>query len=385
MFDFDQEIERRRTGSAKWNKYAGSDIIPMWVADMDFQSPPSVLHALNKRIAHGVFGYAEPDRELTDTVLDYLQTQYNWTVRPDWIVWLPGLVCGLNVVCRSTGSPGSCIMTCTPAYPPFLSAPKLSGRNLLTVPMRYENNRWAMDLEGVQTNQSPGCDLFILCNPHNPTGRVFDTRELDQLARICLENKMVICSDEIHCDLVLEPGLRHIPLASLSDEIADSTITLMAPSKTYNVPGLSCSFAVISNPSLRRRFKQTMQGIVPHVNALGFTAAQAAFAGGRQWLEALRDYLRGNRDLVFETINELSGLHMAPVQATYLAWIDTRPLGLDDPVAFFENAGIGLSDGKEFGMPGFVRLNFGCTRRRLNQALDRMKAALTALRKEASI
>jgi cystathionine beta-lyase len=376
MFDFDQSIDRRATGSVKWDKYADRDVIPMWVADMDFQSPWQVMQALNDRVAHGVFGYAHPDSELADTIIDYLRAEYAWQIQPEWLVWLPGLVSGIHLACRSTGNSGSSVMTTIPVYPPFLSAPKLSHRRLATLPMNFEEKRWSIDFDRLQALLIPGCALFLLCNPHNPTGRVFQVDELEKLAKICLEHKMIICSDEIHCDLLLESGCRHIPLASLSNSIADSTITLMAPSKTYNLPGLGCAFAVISNESLRRRFKRTMTGIVPHVNALGLVATRAAFAHGRPWLEALRHYLRTNRDLVYQTVNQMPGMCMAPVEATYLAWVDARSLFPRDPAGFFERAGVGLSDGKEFGWQGFVRLNFGCPRSRLKTALDRMQAAL---------
>jgi cystathionine beta-lyase len=223
---------------------------------------------------------------------------------------------------------------------------------------------------------TPRTRLFLLCNPHNPVGRVFNNEELISLASICSKHDIVISSDEIHCGLLLEPGKRHIPIASLSPEISNRTITLMAPSKTYNLPGLGCSFAIISNPDLRKNFNAAMNGIVPRVNTLGYTAAIAAYRDSRDWHASLLDYLRGNRDLVLSCINKMSGLSSRKIEATYLAWIDTRKSGIQDPVRFFENAGVGLSDGKEFGMPGFVRLNFGCRRELLEKALERMAIAV---------
>lgn len=380
MFNFDTPVDRRTSDSIKWRLYDNTDVIPMWVADMDFVSPPAVIEALQERAAHGIFGYTMPDPELARTVCTHLAEKYQWQISPEWIVWLPGLVSGLNVACRSVGSsPSSSIVTTVPVYPPFLSAPKHADRKLITTPMIYADNRWQVDFDHLSGVIAKDSALFILCNPHNPTGRVFERDELEALARICETHDLVICSDEIHCDLVLDPGCSHIPLASMSEDIARRTITLMAPSKTYNIPGLGCSFAVISDDSLRRRFHAAMAGIVPHVNVMGLAAARAAFQYGNEWLNAVLAYLRENRDLVDRTINQLPGLHMGPVEATYLAWIDTRGTGIEAPGPFFEKHGVGLSDGKEFDGPGFVRLNFGCSRQLLNQALERITTALETL------
>ncbi len=379
MFDFDSAPDRRETDSIKWRKYENQDIIPMWVADMDFKSPPAVVEALEKRIAHGVFGYGKIRSQLTEAVIHHLWDAYQWDVKPGWIVWLPGLVSGLNVACRSVGQTGSSIVTTVPVYPPFLSAPGFSRRKLITTPMVQSQSGWVIsveDLEGCLTDQSA---LFILCNPHNPTGRVFDHNELTRLAEVCLGHDVVICSDEIHCDLILEPGCRHVPIATLSPEVAQHTITLMAPSKTYNIPGLSCAFAVVSNARLRRRFTQAMAGIVPHVNVLGMAATQAAYQKGQKWLSALLTYLRDNRNLVQQAINQINRLHLEPIQGTYLAWIDTRRLHCADPVRHFESYGVGLSDGKAFHGPGFVRLNFGCSQPLLSEALKRIERAANAL------
>ena len=282
---------------------------------------------------------------------------------------LPGLVTGLNVACRSWGRPGAGILTTVPVYPPFLTAPGLAGKRLLTTNLIYSDQRWQFDWNALQRAIDPGAAMFLLCTPHNPTGRVFTRREIEKLADICLKSRMVICSDEIHCDLVLEPGCRHIPMASISSEVADRTITLMAPSKTYNIPGLGCAFAVISNPKLRQRFKKAMSGIVPHVNVLGFVAAQAAFEFGNPWLTCLLDYLKKNRDRVFQWARQFEELEMAQVEATYLAWIDVHSFEKTNPAAFFESGGVGLSDGAFFGAPGFVRLNFGCSRSLLEKGV----------------
>ncbi len=375
-FDFDIPINRRDTASMKWDKYKNQDIIPLWVADMDFRSPPAVIEALKQRVEHGVFGYSVPPEELTHEVISMLQTCYGWTVALDWIVWLPGLVTGLNVTCRAVGEDQDDVMTAVPVYPPFLTAPKYSRRNLITVPLVEANGRWTFDFEYLENAITSRTRLFILCNPHNPVGRIFSQEELKALSAICEKNGLVICSDEIHCQLLLDEDKPHTPIAALNSSSADRIITLMAPSKTFNIPGLGCSFAVISDQKLRRNFRQAMAGIVPLLSPMGCTAALAAYRCGHQWLAALLDYLRDNRDLVTREINGMPGLSMTHAEATYLAWINIRATELEDPVTFFEKVGVGLSDGKEFDGPGFVRLNFGCPRSLLKEALERMSSAL---------
>ena len=382
--DFDKVFDRRNTDSLKWARYRDRDVIPMWVADMDFQAPPPVLEALHRRIEHGVFGYAVPPAELVDVVVTRLRTRYAWAIEPSWIVWLPGLVPALNIASRAFGDAGDEVLTFTPAYPPFLAAPALSQRTLKTIPLRRKRNRFTFDTEGLQSAISARSRVLLLCNPHNPVGRRYERSEIESVAHICLERGLVLCSDEIHCDLVLD-GKDHIPTATLGADISARTITLMAPSKTFNVPGLNCAFAVIENAELRARFNRARRDIVPHPNALGYAAALAAYRDCEPWRTALIDYLRGNRDLVHTFINEqVPGLSMDDVEATYLAWIDVTGLGLSEPVRFFEEAGVGLSDGKLFHGDGHVRLNFGCPRKTLLRALDRIKRAATKRRDAGS-
>ena len=373
--DFDIPVERRHTESLKWEQYRNKDIIPLWVADMDFRSPPAVIQALSSRIEHGVFGYGAAPQALTGVVCEMLARRYSWQVEPEYIVWLPGLVCGLNVACRSIGAEHEEVITLVPIYPPFLTAPKNSGRKLVTVPLVIAENRWVIDFEELEKSITPQTGLLLFCNPHNPVGRVYTRQELDKLVSLCDRHDIIICSDEVHCDLILDTDKTHIPTASLSPEAAARTITLMAPSKTFNIPGLGCSFAVINNRKLRNRFLQAMAGIVPEVNILGFTAAEAAYHDSWDWLAALLEYLRDNSRLVEKEIGALSDLSMHHVEATYLAWIDARRIDKIFPARFFEVFGIGLSEGKYFGYPGFVRLNFGCQRSLLQEALLRIKRA----------
>jgi cysteine-S-conjugate beta-lyase len=351
----------------------------MWVADMDFISPPAVLEALMARVQHGVFGYTLAPDELITVVVERLFDLYQWSIEPEWIVWLPGLVCGLNVVCRAVGKAGDAVLTQRPIYPPFLSAPKNQGRVVQTCNIIQQEGRWQIDFNDMQQAITPATKLYILCNPHNPCGRIFSREELAQVAEIYLRRDLVLCSDEIHCDLLLDGDKKHLPIATLSPEIADRTITLMAPSKTFNIAGLGLSFAVIPNKKLRGQVVEAKQGIVPWPNALSYTAALAAYREGEEWLQELLDYLRVNRDIVERRINAMRGLSCAHVEATYLAWIDVRPLGLENPHQFFEKAGVGLSNGEEFGGTGFLRLNFGCTRSMLEEALNRMEQAVNSL------
>ncbi len=379
-FDFTAGPERAGSDSIKWRRYAGRDVIPMWVADMDFAAPPPVLDALSARIAHGVFGYADPWPSLVEAVQAGIARDHGWHIEPDWLVWLPGVVTGFNVALRAVGQAGDGVFTATPVYPPFLHAPANFGQRLLTAPLVHDGRRWGWDWPATEAAIAGGARVFMLCNPHNPVGRVFDRDELTRIAELAERHDLVICSDEIHCGLVLDPDTPHTPIAALGEAVARRTITLMAPSKTWNIPALYCAFAIIPDPALRRRYRHAMRGVVPHVNVLGMVAAEAAYRDGDPWRQALLAYLRGNRERVLEAVAAMPGLATTRPEATYLAWIDCRAVmaarGIANPAAFFEAAGVGLSDGAAFGAPGFVRLNFGCPRATLDEALARMARAL---------
>jgi len=382
-FDFDTVIERRGTDSQKWQKYAGRDILPMWVADMDFRSSPAIIAALQERVAQGVFGYARPVKSTVDAFVHALEQRYGWRIDAGWLVWLPGLVVGLNVTAQAFAQPGEEVLTLTPVYPPFMSAPKHSGRVSVPVPFQLEaaRRRWEIDWAALERAVTPRTKIFILCNPHNPLARVWRRDELVRLGEFCARHNLVLCSDEIHCDLILDP-LPHVPTALLGEEIARRTITLMAPSKTYNVPGLGTSIAIIPDAKLRAQFVRATAGIVAEVNALGYTACEAAYRDSEPWRQALLQTLRANRDLLVDFVaRELPGITIeAPIEATYLAWLNVSALQLADPIAHFEQHGVGLSDGAYFGVPRgtHVRLNFGCPRATLVEALQRMKRALAA-------
>lgn len=380
QFDFDTVPQRHGTDSQKWQKYAGRDILPLWVADMDFKSCPAILDALKERVDHGIFGYARPVKSTVDAIVEACATRYGWTIDPSWIVWLPGLVCGLNVTAQAFAQPGEEVLTLTPVYPPFMTAPKNSGRVSVTVDFVLKDGRWTIDWDALEAAVTPKTKLFFLCNPHNPLARVWRREELVRLADFCARHDLVLCSDEIHCDLILDPSLPHLPTALVAPEHAARTLTLMAPSKTYNVPGLGTSFAIIPDAGLRAKFVRATAGIVAEVTCLGFTACEAAYRHGEPWRQELLATLRGNRDFLLEFLaRELPQIRVeAPMEATYLAWLNVADLGWEDPVARFEEHGVGLSDGRFFGsQPGrHVRINLGCPRATLEEALRRMAAAV---------
>ena len=375
-------VDRRGSNSLKWAGYQDSDVLPMWVADMDFKCAPAILEALHKRVDHGVFGYAVPTAGPVDAVVGWLKSRYGWQVQREWIVWVPGLVSAIYALCRGFVERDENVLTFTPIYPPFMTAPVQSRRKLVACPLSFRDGRYMMDMERLAQTVTADTKLMLLCSPHNPVGRVWDRDELSRVAQFCLERNIVLCSDEIHCDLILDATLKHIPTATLSPQIDANTITLMSPAKTFNLPGLNCGFAIISDPQLRSTFKKAAEGATPHVNALGYVACEAAFAEGTPWLEAVLAYLRTNRDILERAINEeIDGLSMGHVEATYLAWIDVRRLNVPDAGAFFEQAGIRVINGAAFDLPGFVRMNFACSREHLLLAIDRIKKAVQQLEK----
>ena len=379
--DFNFLPDRRNTECAKWRQY-DDDVLPMWVADMDFLSPEPVIRALRERVEHGVFGYpCEPD-ELRQVILNHLDEKYHWTVASEEIVLMPGVVNGINLASQAVAKPGEGVLIQTPVYPPFFGAQSQAGAISQQVELtRLENGSYGIDFEKFEQAITDQTRIFILCNPHNPVGRAFRPDELEKIAEICLRRSVIICSDEIHCDLVFS-GYRHFPIASLNTEIAKNTITLMAPSKTYNIAGLSCSFAVIQNADLRQTFQKASRGLISQVNILGQVAALAAYKEGKTWLDELLCYLEGNRDFLYEYVGrEFPGISMGLPEATYLAWLDCRQSGIQgSPHDFFlEKGRVAMNKGDDFGKngQGFVRLNFGCPRSMLVEALERMKKALT--------
>ncbi|MFN8531499.1 MAG: MalY/PatB family protein [Anaerolineae bacterium] len=389
IYDFDTPIERRSTHSAKWNYYA-EDVLPLWVADMDFRSPEPVVQALHQRVDHGIFGYPGDQPALRQLIVDRFANRYHASITPDQIVFMPGMVLALNVICRTFAKEGDGVLVQTPVYPPFLSAPTNSGRLSQRAPLKQTRKdgklHIEMDFEAMEAAITPETKIFILCNPHNPVGRVFTREELEKLAAFVIKHDLLLVSDEIHCDLLLD-RVEHITLSALLPqfpELHSRLITLQAPSKTFNIAGLACSYAVIPDEKLRTKLHHAFYSSGMFVNALGLTAAEAAFRDGEEWLSQVLDYLRANREAMIAYLREhLPDAALAPVEGTYLAWIDLSAYNLPGGAAKFcaEEAKVGLNDGSTFGGAAyaqFVRLNFGCTRAMLLQALDRVCGAVNA-------
>ena len=368
-FDFDAAPDRTGTWSTRWERYAGRDVIPLWVADSDFRAPPAVLEALARRTAHGVLGYTTPPKALVEAIVARLERLYRWRVDPAWIVFIPGVVPGLHLAARRLVPADGHVLVPRPVYQHLKRACEVAKRAFTEAPLVLERGRWVLDLDALRKK----ADLFFFCNPQNPGGTVFRRDELESIA--AATGKAIIVSDEIHCDLVLEPGLRHVPIASLSPEVSRRTVTLMSPNKAFNFPSAGCAWAVIEDPDLRKAFSEELSAhVLPSCSVFGYEASLAALREGDEWLAAQIEYLRGNRDLV-----ELSlGLPMAHVEATYLAWIDCSGLKTADAHALFLERGVALSPGAQFGDARFVRLNFGTQRARLREALARMRAAAAA-------
>ena len=375
---FDKEIDRRETHCEKWDKYKDMDVIPAWVADMDFRSPIPVIDALKRRVEHGIFGYTSMDHETIESVIDFIKRHHNWEIKKEWIVWINGVIPGINLACKMIGNDSE-VITTTPIYPHFVTAAKNTNKILTQVPMKNINNRWSLDFEEFESKISPACKLFLLCNPYNPGGTVFTKNELEKFCEICTKYDLIICSDEIHADLVINPQAKHIPIASLDDDYAQNIITLMAPSKTFNIAGLQSSFAIIPNKKIRLAFKKELRGMGENINLLAISATKAAYKDSDEWLSKLKKYLLENFKLVEEFIDKNRDLKMLSSDATFLAWIDCQALHVANPYELFLKYGVGLNDGKRFGDKNFVRLNFATTRKNLEEILRRMQKAINSL------
>ena len=370
-FDFDALTERAATWSTRWDRYAGRDVIPLWVADTDFRAPPAVLDALAARVEHGVLGYTQPPAALREAIVERMRRLYGWRVDAEWIVFLPGVVPGLHLAARTLLAPGEHALVPTPIYHHFKRALELAPRAHSDLPLVLQQGRWVYDLDRVRKAMRPETRVFFLCNPQNPGGTIFTAAELRALAEATRD--AIIVSDEIHCDLLLDEGKRHVPIASIAPELGRRTVTLMSPNKAYNFPGAGCAWAIIEDAALRRAFAaDVVAHLVPSPTVFGYAASLAAYRDTSGWLDAQVAYLRANRDLVERGID----LPMAHVEATYLAWIDCTGLGVKDPHAHFVAHGVAPSPGAQFGAPAFVRLNFGTQRSRLEEALRRMRGAI---------
>ncbi|HEX2924311.1 MAG TPA: PatB family C-S lyase [Chloroflexota bacterium] len=379
-YDFDRLIERRGTDSVKWGRY-GADVLPLWVADMDFPSCAPVLSALRERVEHGVFGYGVEPPELRGVVQERLEQKYGWKVRPDSMMFLPGVVVGLNLAVHACAGVGDELLLQTPVYPPFLYVGKNTGRGTVNSPLVRGQKRYEIDFEAFEAAITPRTRVFLLCNPHNPVGRAFTRPELERIAEICLRHDLIICSDEIHQDFVYE-GHVHCPIASLSPEVAARTVTLISPSKSYNIAGFHFAIAVAENPEVKARLEAACAGLLAsRPGLLDFVAGLAAYQHGGEWLRQVVSYLQANRDYLVSFVErELPGVNMVEPEGSYLGWLDCREAGIDGSAMefFLKEAKVALNPGPDFGKggEGFVRLNFGCPRSILEEALSRMRSAL---------
>ncbi len=384
---FDEIIDRRNSGSAKWN-YFDADVIPAWVADMDFRSAQPILQALHQAVDHGVFGYHLDSKPLREILVKRMADRYNWQVKIGDFMFTPNLVSVLNFVVKAFTETGDNVLMTTPVYPPFISAPPNSDRIANMVDMTVVQNgqeiRYELDFDAFEAAINPRTKLFILCNPHNPVGRMWSRAELERMAEICLRHNVLICSDEIHCDLIMDGG-KHVPMASLSPEVAERTITIMSPSKTFNIPALGLAFVVAQNETLYKTLEKSMMGFLPHVGTPGYAAAEAAYSECQPWVSELLPYLKGNRDFLIDYVQKHFPLvRYTKPEATYLGWLDWSAMNLpgESPFKFFlDNARVAFGDGIGFGEAGrgFTRVNYGTNRALLTDILERTRAAVERL------
>lgn len=343
---------------------------------MDFATPDFVLNAIRDRLEHPVVGYTDEPEELIAAVVDWGKRRFDWNIHPDWLVFYTSLVPGLNVAVRSVGNDGDPTLIFNPIYPPFLKLAEINHREMLTSALLDTGRQWVIDYDNLDELTSQHQNLSaLICNPQNPTGRVYTESELTQFATICLRNHTVMVCDEIHWGLILDEDAEHIPLASIDEEIANQTITLTSHTKSYNLAGLQCALAIIPNETLRDQFVAAKSGWTSAVSPLAYAAATAAFNDRTNWLNELQSYLRVNRDLIQDRLGNLNNLAMRHVEGTHLGWIDARQLNVEHPAAYFEAHGLGFSDGVEFGAEGYVRFNFATPRSLIERALTRLETA----------
>ena len=381
-YNFDQVVDRQHSHSFKW-QLGGRDVLPMWIADMDFQAPKPVMDAIIKRAEHGIYGYSMPEDGFFDAVINWQKKRHGWNIDKDWITFCPGIVPGLNMLVRAMTHPGDKVIVQTPVYYPFFDAILNNGRQFEKNPLILENGKYRMDYVDLQKRaEDPRAKAIILCSPHNPVGRVWSRDELRQLGQICLENDIIVISDELHCDLVFK-GHQHIPFAAISTEFAENSVTCIAPSKTFNLAGLQTSTLVIPNESIRNLFLNG--SIFKRTNPFGIVALEAAYTHGEAWLDQLKDYLEDNIRYLCEFVKDrLPGIGVIKPEGTYLVWMDFRSLALDNAALedfMLNKAGIWLDEGHIFGKEGdgFERINVACPRSILEQGLIRIETALKNL------
>ncbi|MEP4076412.1 MalY/PatB family protein [Haloferula sp.] len=377
-YDFDVPIARQGTGCIKFDRKPELD--PFWVADMDFASAPEIIESLHRRVDHGVFGYPQAHKGLDEAIADYLLERQSSTVPGEQIVHLGGLVPALSLAARAFCKEGEAVMTCTPVYPPFIGVHRDAKAKLITVDHHCVDGQWTLDWDALEKAVTPTTKVFLFCNPQNPLGRVFTESEVQGLAEFCERHDLILVSDEIHCDLIFdETATPHFSALRLAEDLRRRTITLLSPSKTWNIAGLGYAFAVIPDDSLRRRFTAARGHTLTEINLLAYYAAEAAYRDGEPWRLQLIDYLRSNRDTLLDFVAErLPQMKAVTGEATYLAWIDARATGIENPALHLEKeAGLFVSDGAFFGWPGWFRFNFACPRARMLEGLEKVATAFS--------
>lgn len=387
--NFDDIVDRTNTDSIKWNKldemYGSEDLLPMWIADMDFKSPKAVIEAMKDRADHGIFGYVYKTDSFSEAIINWVKRRHGWDIKKEWILFLPGVVSGLNIGVRELVEENEKVLIQPPVYPPFYRVIENNNRIINSNPLVHDGEKFVMDYEALES-QAEDSKLLMLCNPHNPVGRVWSKEELARLGEICLKNDMVIISDEIHSDFALK-GAKHTPMATISKEIEQRTITLMAPSKTFNIAGLVTSVAIIPNEELREIFEKAIAKLeIGNMNIFGMTALEAAYNHGEEWLDQLLEYIEDNIDYTIDYINKyIPEIKVDKPEGTYLLWLDCRALGkTNDEIeeALLKVGKVILNDGRPYGKEGdgFFRLNIGCPRSILEEGLSRIEKAIKSLR-----
>ncbi len=378
--DLDRVIDRRNTASLKWEKYRETDILPMWVADMDLPVAEEIQLAMQKRLQHPIYGYTVGTQDAAAVICDMLLREYGWQIEPQWLVWIPGVVPGLWASCAAFGDDGDEAIFNAPIYHHFFSVPGYARKVAKSVPLkRQSSGRWTYDFEALKDAITERSRLMLLCSPHNPTGTLFSREETEKMCQLCEDNDLIIVSDEIHCDLILAEHKQHIPTAIACPRSADLMVTLMSPSKTYNLAGLNCSLAVIPDATMRKQFNEVRHGVLPSVPVMSYEAMIAAYSKAGSWKQAMLELLRRNYAFLRQEIATIDGLEMTPMEATFLAWINTESLPVENSAMFFEQHGVGLSPGSTFGLDKYVRLNFACPISTLKEAVERMRSAVESL------
>ena len=385
MANFDKIIDRHGTNTYKWDAlnefYGREDLLSMWVADMDFESPKIIIDKMKERLEHGIFGYTFVSESFKDSVRSWLSKRHGWKIK-EGISVTPGVVPAINLAIRAFSHPGDKVIVQTPVYYPFFAAIENTGRHIVRNPLKYENGKYFMDFEDLKSKIDTRTKILILCNPHNPVGRVWTKPELEKLAEICIENNILIVSDEIHSDIVRR-GQKHIPIASISPEISEKTISCYSVSKTFNLAGLQTAVSIITNPKLNMEFQNSMENVnLSSGNIFGLVAMEAAYRYGEEWLEELLDYLDGNYKFLKKFVSEkIPRVKVTEAEGTYLVWLDFSELGISQDKLndlMVNKAKVALDGGEMFGEEGigFMRINIGCPRKMLEEGLNRIAAAI---------